>query len=176
VTVSPESIELVSKHCNEKGKTYCFNLAAPFIVEVPPFKEVVDKTMPCIDYLFGNETEAAAFAKSSGWQETDLKEIALKLAALPKEGASRTVVISQGADPTIVAKDGTVTEYPIIALPKEKLVDTNGAGDSYVGGFLAGLCQGKPVAECCRAGAYAASVIVQTSGCQFEGKPDFAFA
>ena len=48
----------------------------------------------------------------------------------------------EGADPTIVAIDGKVTEYPILALPKEKLVDTNGAGDSYVGGFLAGLSKG----------------------------------
>ena len=33
VTVSPESIDLVSSHCNEKDKTYCFNLSAPFIIE-----------------------------------------------------------------------------------------------------------------------------------------------
>ena len=33
VTVSPESIDIVSSHCNEKGKTYCFNLSAPFIIE-----------------------------------------------------------------------------------------------------------------------------------------------
>merc|ERR1711861_80506 len=51
----------------------------------------------------------------------------------------------------------------------------NGAGDSYVGGFLAGMALGKPIAECHKAAAYAASVIVQTSGCQFSGKPDFAF-
>jgi len=177
VTVSPESIDIVSSHCNEKGKTYCFNLSAPFIIEVPPFKEVVMKTMPKVDFLFGNETEFATFAKTEGWETTDLKEIALKIAALPKEGAKpRHVVCTQGAEPTIVAVNGEVTEYPVIVLPKEKLVDTNGAGDSYVGGFLAGLCMGKPIAECCRAGAHAASVIVQTSGTQFSGKPDFTFA
>lgn len=135
------------------------------------------KTMPYIDILFGNETEALTFAKTEGWTETDLKEIARKIAALPKEGSTpRTVVITQGKDPTLVATGGEVSEYPIIALPKEKLIDTNGAGDSYVGGFLAGLCLGKPVAECCRAVAYAASEIVQRSGCQFPEKPDFAFA
>jgi adenosine kinase len=179
VTVSPESIEAVSKHCLENKKTYCFNIAAPFILEVPPFQEVVKKTLPCIDFLFGNETEALTFAKTVlQSDETDLKQIALKIAALPKEGEKpRTVVITQGADPTLVAQNGEVTEYPIIALPKEKLIDTNGAGDSYVGGFLAGLCQGKPIAECCRAGAYAASVIVQRSGCQFpESAPEFTFA
>ena len=45
------------------------------------------------------------------------------------------VVITQGADPTIVCVGGEATEYPIVFL-KEKLVGTNGAGDSYVAGFL----------------------------------------
>jgi sugar/nucleoside kinase (ribokinase family) len=31
-------------------------------------------------------------------------------------------------------------------------VDTNGAGDAFVGGFLSQLVAGKDVAECCRAG------------------------
>ena len=55
---------------------------------------------------------------------------------------------------------------PIIAFPKEKLVDTNGAGDAYMEGFLSGLVQ-QSVAYCCSAGAYAPGVIVQQSGCTF---------
>jgi hypothetical protein len=31
------------------------NLSAPFIVQVPPFKKVLMDTLPCIDFLFGNE-------------------------------------------------------------------------------------------------------------------------
>jgi len=83
------------------------------------------------------------------------------------------VVITQGALPTIVAIKGEVTEYPIIVLPKHKLVDTNGAGDAYVGGFLASLVQEKDMTYCCAAGAYAASVIVQRSGCTFPAKASF---
>lgn len=30
--------------------------------------------------------------------------------------------------------DGKATEYPIIKIPQEEIVDTNGAGDSFVGG------------------------------------------
>eukprot|EP00450_Noctiluca_scintillans_P004816 CAMPEP_0194502548 /NCGR_PEP_ID=MMETSP0253-20130528/26108_1 /TAXON_ID=2966 /ORGANISM="Noctiluca scintillans" /LENGTH=474 /DNA_ID=CAMNT_0039344711 /DNA_START=40 /DNA_END=1464 /DNA_ORIENTATION=- len=175
ITVSPESIELASSHCNEKGKTYCMNLSAPFIMEVPPFKEVLMKTMPNIDVLFGNETEAATFATTEGWEEKDIPSIAKKLAALPKNGKPRTVVITQGCDPTIVCVGGEVKEYPVIRLPKNKLVDTNGAGDAYVGGFLSGLVQDKNMAYCCAAGAYAASVIVQRSGCTFPPKPKFSY-
>merc|ERR1712137_832576 len=63
----------------------------------------------------------------------------------------------------------------VLVLPKEKLVDTNGAGDSYVGGFLAGMVKGLPIEACCQAGAYAASVIVQRSGCTFPEKPRFSY-
>jgi len=174
VTVSPESMELASSHCNQANKTYCLNLSAPFIMQVPPFKAVLMKTLPNVDVLFGNETEAATFADTEGWEEKDVPSIAKRLAALPRNGDKpRTVVITQGADPTIVCVGGVVTEYPVIALPKEKLVDTNGAGDAYVGGFLSGLVQGKDVAYCCSAGAYAASVIVQRSGCTFPPEPTF---
>lgn len=38
-------------------------------------------------------------------------------------------------------------------VPAASIVDTNGAGDAFVGGFLSQLVLGKDVAECCRAGA-----------------------
>lgn len=47
------------------------------------------------------------------------------------------------------------------------------AGDSFVGGFLSQLVQGKPIEECIRAGNYAANVIIQRSGCTFPEKPSF---
>jgi sugar/nucleoside kinase (ribokinase family) len=113
----------------------------------------------------------------------------------------------------------------VTRVPADKLVDTNGAGDAFVGGFLSQLvsalpaqlfgrlcswqpplgggassllqaqgcgaagCQcfclqelgtptclppqacGKDVAECVRAGSYAAGVIVQRGGCTFPDKP-----
>lgn len=60
---------------------------------------------------------------------------------MPKASASRKriVVITQGADPVIIAEDGNVKQYPVIPLPKEKLVDTNGAG-AFVQIMLFVLC------------------------------------
>ena len=46
-------------------------------------------------------------------------------------------MITQGADPVVVAEDGKVKLFPVISLPKEKLVDTNGAGmNSLISLFL----------------------------------------
>jgi adenosine kinase len=177
ITVSPESMELASKTVAKNGGTYCLNLSAPFIVQVPPFKAVVDKTMPYCDILFGNETEARAYAEAAGWESTDVEFIATRLSLVPMEGdkAARKVVITQGADDTVVAERGFVTKYPVIKMEKEQLVDTNGAGDAFVGGFLAALSKGKDTAACCKAGAYAASVVIQHSGCTYPAKPEYTF-
>ncbi|KAJ6767826.1 ADENOSINE KINASE 2-LIKE ISOFORM X1 [Salix koriyanagi] len=74
----------------------------------------------------------------------------------------------------VIAEDGKVKLFPVILLPKEKLVDTNGAGDAFVGGFLSQLVQEKPIEDCVKAGCYAANVIIQRSGCTYPEKPDFS--
>lgn len=178
LTVSPESMKAVAEHCSANNKTYCLNLSAPFLSEVPPFKAAMMELMPHVDVLFGNETEARAFAKSEGWETEDLAEIATKIAAFPrsegKSGKERTVVITHGAEPTVVFTEGKATTFPVLEVSKEAIVDTNGAGDAFVGGYLSQLVQGKPIAECCRAGSYAASVIIQRSGCTLPEKAEFA--
>lgn len=173
LTVSPESIMHVARHVAEKGKVFAMNLSAPFISEF--FKEPQLEALPYVDFLFGNETEARTFAKVQGWETEDVKEIALKIAAWPKASGThkRIAVITQGSDATVVAEDGKTTEYPVVKIPKEKLVDTNGAGDAFVGGFLSRLVQDKDIKECVRAGHYAASVIIQESGCKYPEKPTF---
>lgn len=55
------------------------NISAPFIVQVPPFKAVLNEAMYYMDYLFGNEIEAQALADSEGWADVPLTEVALKV-------------------------------------------------------------------------------------------------
>ncbi|KAL6141955.1 hypothetical protein ACLB2K_060240 [Fragaria x ananassa] len=172
LTVSPESIQLVAEHAAANNKVFSMNLSAPFICEL--FKDVQEKALPYMDYVFGNETEARTFSKVHGWETDDVEQIALKISEWPKVGGrKRITVITQGADPVVVAEDGKVKKFPVILLPKEKLVDTNGAGDAFVGGFLSQLVQEKPIEDCVKAGCYAANVIIQRSGCTYPEKPDF---
>lgn len=46
---------------------------------MPPFKQVLTETLPYVDFLFGNETEAATFAETEGWDTKNVSEIALKV-------------------------------------------------------------------------------------------------
>uniref|UniRef100_A0A803R9G5 Adenosine kinase n=1 Tax=Cannabis sativa TaxID=3483 RepID=A0A803R9G5_CANSA len=172
LTVSPESIQLVAAHAAANNKVFTMNLSAPFICEF--FKDAQEKAL-YVDYVFGNETEARTFARVHGWETENVEEIAVKISQLPKQSGThkRTTVITQGADPVVVAEDGKVKLFPVILLPKEKLVDTNGAGDAFVGGFLSQLVKEKPIEDCVKAGCYAANVIIQRSGCTYPEKPDF---
>lgn len=63
-------------------------------------------------------------------QTENIQEIALKISQWPKASGThkRITVITQGADPVVVAEDGKVKLISVIPLPKEKLIDTNGAG------------------------------------------------
>jgi sugar/nucleoside kinase (ribokinase family) len=45
------------------------------------------ESMPYVDFLFGNETEAATFAECEGWDTKDLAEIALRVSRMPKASA-----------------------------------------------------------------------------------------
>ncbi|XP_069992515.1 uncharacterized protein Adk2 isoform X2 [Penaeus vannamei] len=167
LTVSPESILMVGEHACENNKVFCMNLSAPFLCEF--FKDPMMKAFPYIDILFGNETEAAKFAEIHEFGTTDVKDIALKTAALPKKNSKREriVVFTQGAEDIIVARGGKITQFPVVRLPTEKLIDTNGAGDAFVGGFISQLVQGKPVESCIKCGIWAATEIIQRSGCSF---------
>lgn len=163
LTVSVESVVHIAEHALATNKIYCLNLSAPFIVEF--FANAVATALEYADFLFGNESEAETYAKKHGLGD-DLKEVALLVAASPKKDNSRprTVIFTQGSKSTIVATNGVVTEYDVDPLPRELLVDTNGAGDAFVGGFLAELVQGKNIEDCVKAGHYAARYIIQQPG------------
>jgi adenosine kinase len=163
LTVSVESLVQVAEHAVEKNKVFCLNFSAPFIIDF--YGDQLATAMPFADYLFCNESEAAAYAAKHELGD-DLKQVALKVAALPKKNTSRprTVIFTQGSSSTIVACNGKVTEYAVEPLEKDKLVDTNGAGDAFVGGFLSKLMQGKDIEECVKAGHWAAKYIIQQSG------------
>ncbi|KAK4002500.1 hypothetical protein OUZ56_004324 [Daphnia magna] len=168
LTVNPDTIMEVARHANAENKILMMNLSAPFLSQF--FKEPLMQAFPYIDILFGNETEAETFVKEQNLPVTnDMSEIALSIAALPKENhkRKRIVIITQGKDDVIIAQDGKVTRIAAINVPDDKIVDTNGAGDAFVGGFISQLLHGRPIDVCVRCGVWAATQIIQQDGCTF---------
>jgi len=179
LTHGVESALELAKHASNAGKVFTLNLSAPFIAQF--FKAQLQQVLPYVDILFGNESEAAAYAEANGLPTTSVPDIAKALAALPKSNASRPrlVVITQGADSTIVAssepgdsktlpnltpEDPNPKVYPVQKLASEKIIDTNGAGDMFAGGFLGAYIAGKSLNESVEAGHALGAMCVQQVG------------
>jgi len=160
----------LAQHARQHDKILTFNLSATFICET---QQLVD-ILPYVDLLFGNESEALAFAQKQGWTDTSVETIAPKIASFQKaNNKARTVVITQGANATVVFTNQTMKTYPVPPLEPSKIVDSNGAGDAFVGGFLSQLVRGASIDRCIEAGHYASRTILQVSGTILRGKPTF---
>lgn len=109
--------------------------------------------LPYIDYIIPNETEAERL--------TGEKD-AFRNAELFLEHGANCVIIKRGAKGCLIK---TLEQEIIVpAYNKAKAVDTTGAGDSFVAGFIRGLINGMPLEECARFGGAVASCTVEKVG------------
>ncbi|CEL58690.1 adenosine kinase [Rhizoctonia solani AG-1 IB] len=172
LTHGVESALEVAKKAATAGKTFALNLSAPFICQF--FGVQLGQVLPYVDILFGNESEAAAWAAANGLaSDTPLQDIAKTLANLVKHNPSRqrTVVITSGPDATIVAKSGHGEEpktYAVTRLADNEIVDTNGAGDMFAGGFMGAIVAGKSIDEAVEVGHKLGAMCVKTIGPQLQ--------
>ncbi|KAK2679599.1 Adenosine kinase [Fusarium oxysporum f. sp. vasinfectum] len=135
-TVCPPAIMELAKQAAEHNKPFVLSLSAPFIPQF--FKEV------------------------------EPRDVVKHLANLPKENTKRKriAIVTQGTDPTLVAIQGEddIKEFPVHAIEKEKINDTNGAGDAFAGGLLAGILQNKPLETSIDMGQWLARLSIQELG------------
>lgn len=179
------NLRLGKENKRMRRKYFVFNLSAVYVVE-EGFQSISQKLLPTVDFLFGNAQEAVALAEMYAQQEApntdqvqswrsakgDPEMIAQLLADVPQLTQSndglniRTVIITQGGEDILVAKTGHQNVCKIKVKNVEKIVDSNGAGDAFVGGFLAALAMARTEAECFETGISAAGQILQVFGCQ----------
>lgn len=165
-TVCPEAIMAVAEESAKDNKIFIVSLSAPFICQF--FKDPLDKSAPYWDVVIGNEGEALAYAESHGLKTTDIAEIAQHLADLPKANnkRERIAIITQGTLPTIVATQGQKTpkQFPVHVIEEKQICDTNGAGDAFAGGFVAGLVKGESIETAVDMGQWLARLGIQELG------------
>jgi adenosine kinase len=173
LTVSPDSLQLVAEYAASQNRTFMMNLSAPFISQF--FIDPLSKAFPYVDIIFGNESEAVAFSEAMKFGTTDITEISIKTAALPKANKQkpRIVVFTQGADPVILVQGTcppTVNKFPVIKISSDQIKDTNGAGDAFCGGFISQYIQGnhgQDFQSCVQCGVWAATEVIQQLGCKY---------
>lgn len=90
------------------------------------------------------------------------------------------VIVTCGPNPAFcVEKDSNKGEisffgsYVPVHVNEGEIVDTNGAGDAFAGGFLSRYVKGKKLEECMAAGHWAASEIIKDRGCQIPYEKTF---
>ncbi|KAF8555109.1 Ribokinase-like protein [Imleria badia] len=169
LTHGVESMLALSQHASEKNKTFVLNLSAPFIPQF--FSAQLEQVLPYTDIVIGNESEAAAYAKSILKSDTtSIAEIAKGIAGYRKANdRPRVVMITQGPESTIVVEGkNPVKVFPVTPIASELIVDTNGAGDAFAGGFLGAYVAGKSLDESVEVGHKMGAMCVQLVGPQFK--------
>lgn len=166
-------MKTICEFATANDKPLGFNLSALFVVQF--FMDAVKNTIKHADYVFCNEDEGSCFATSVGLEANDREGAAKIIAQFEKASTTRprVCIITQGAAPTIVVTgnpggEPTVNLVDVPPVDKDSIVDTNGAGDSFVGGFFAELAKGTDLLGAVAVGNALAGKVIQKSGCVFE--------
>ena len=145
---------------------FVMNFSAPFIPQF--YTRQLQEILPYTDVIIGNEAEAEAWASATGSPDLprDLPAIARSIALLPKSNPShpRIVIFTQGAHDTVMVtsdEPDIPRFFPVNPLRDDQIVDTNGAGDAFAGGFVGALVSGKNLDDSILAGHALACACVQ---------------
>ncbi|KIJ13768.1 hypothetical protein PAXINDRAFT_170090 [Paxillus involutus ATCC 200175] len=171
LTHGVDAVLELSKHASENSKVFALNLSAPFIPQF--FSTQLKEVLPYCDIIIGNESEAQQYAATVMYvKTTDLVVIAKGIAAYRKENSRpRIVIITHGPESTILVSSedpDNAKVYGVEPIPSEEIVDTNGAGDAFAGGFLGAYVAGKSIDECVEVGHKMGAMCVQLVGPQFK--------
>jgi len=171
---NPIAVTNLAQHCVREGKTFFFDLTAPFILRY--FTDQVKDILPFVHYLFCNREEILTAKKiivgEDIWDDTGnftVEEAAIKLVEFPVADPQikRTVIVTDGYNPITVAKEWSgygikIEKYPVKPLknaykPKRSMI----AGDSFVAGFIAAFLSDFTLEDCIKEGTRIAQHNVQ---------------
>ena len=97
---------------------------------------------------------------------TGFRELDSAIKAVHDHGV-KIVIITLGAQGSILSVEGA--RYNVSACTPTKVVDPTGAGDAFIGGFLAEYVYGENLFRCACVGSAAASLVVEGIGPTFFG-------
>ncbi|HAZ75520.1 MAG TPA: ketodeoxygluconokinase [Enterobacteriaceae bacterium] len=119
-------------------------------------QRVYQQMLTCTDIAFLTLDDEDAL-----WGEKPVEEV---IARTQAAGVSE-VVVKRGADSCLVAIAGeAVIDVPAVKLPKEKVIDTTAAGDSFSAGYLAVRLTGGDAEAAAQRGHLTASTVIQYRG------------
>ena len=119
-------------------------------------RDVYNQMLGCTDIAFLTLDDEDAL-----WGEKPVEEVIHRTQA----AGVREVVVKRGADSCLVAIQGQpIVDVPAVKLPKENVVDTTAAGDSFSAGYLAVRLTGGSAEDAAKRGHLTASTVIQYRG------------
>ena len=140
----------------------------PPAAAIPVLRELASAA----DVLFAGPEEAALLLSGSlnTANKDDPWQAAAQFAQQVCELGPRIAVIKLGSLGALTLADGTIYTHPIVAIDP---VDPVGAGDAFVGGFLAELANKEPIETCLASGAKMGALVCAVPG-DWEGTLDWS--
>lgn len=148
----PAATEAALRVARELGLFTIFNPA--------PARPVPDDLWPCVDLVCLNETECQIMCGVLPEDDTTCRAAARRLRDL---GAGAVVITLGAAGSYGLGTDGSPVR---VSAAPTTVVDTTGAGDTYIGALAAGQTRGLSLAESMHWGAQAAALAVSRLGAQ----------
>jgi sugar/nucleoside kinase (ribokinase family) len=145
----PGMVEIL-RYAKELGHTTSMDLSGS--AETMSLDKV-EQVFPNLDYLLPSIIEAEGLAKTPDPE---------KAAAIFLSAGVSNVVIKLGGDGCYMAnreESGYVAAFSV-----DKVVDTTGAGDAFVSGFLSGVVRGRTFRDCVRLGNAVGALAVRKAG------------
>lgn len=143
----------------ERALRMAREVGAITVLNPAPAVPLNDEFLRLCDYVIPNETEATQL---TGVGVLGLDSAAAAARVLRSRGA-RNALITLGEKGVWVDTD---TYRGHVPSQKVKAIDTVGAGDTFIGGFVVGLMEGSDVQTAARLGCAAAAIAVTRMGAQ----------
>jgi ribokinase len=146
-----DTVSYIISRANEEGKTIVLNYA--------PALEIGKDVLAKVNYLVVNEIEFQALSGNL-FKFENLAESINKI----REFYKQNLIITLGSKGSAVfnSKDGLIEVPPYTV----EAVDSTGAGDAFIGGFILGISKKKPLVYCVKLGNASGAMSVLKPGAQ----------
>ncbi len=149
LVANPTMLDKAVKTAKEAGLKIAIDMASYNVVEESRdyFMQLIENY---VDYVFANEQEAFALTGMKSRQALDFIASRCEIA-----------VVKVGAKGAYIKRGNEMVTIPPM---KANVIDTNGAGDMWAAGFMAGLVKGENLAKCGQMGAIVAANVIEVLG------------
>lgn len=151
--IPPAAVEEAARAAERVGARFVLNLA--------PYREEPEAVIRACDPLVVNEVEAQALLASHGRTVEDLANA--EAVAEEFAGVAKSVVVTLGSQGSVWVDDTGSGHVPA---ERVDVVDSTGAGDSFVGALAAELAAGRDLRSAVAVGSRAGAAAVQRWGAQ----------